>query len=112
VPRVAVENHPGHWGDWRNATPLLSSPHPLPPARPGGRDASATTLLKPALYESVCLRKLCGTKRREASTYQSKTDEALVAFREAAESLKAGDLTAPFPVGCFPPGLPFVTASP
>lgn len=35
----------------------------------------------------------------------------LTAFREAAESLKAGDLTARFPVGCFPPGLPFVTAS-
>ncbi len=35
----------------------------------------------------------------------------LTAFREAAESLKAGDLTACFPVGCFPPGLPFVTAS-
>ena len=36
----------------------------------------------------------------------------LVAFREAAESVKAGNLTAPFPVGCFPLGLPFVTASP
>jgi hypothetical protein len=31
--------------------------------------------------------------------------------REAAACLKAGDLTACFPVGCFPPGLPFVTAS-
>jgi len=36
----------------------------------------------------------------------------LALFREAAESLKAGDLAARFPVGSFPPGLPFVTASP
>jgi REP element-mobilizing transposase RayT len=32
------------------------------------------------------------------------------AFREAAEKLRAGDLSARFPVGSFPPGLPFVTA--
>ncbi|MGH7485582.1 MAG: hypothetical protein ACREMY_08265, partial [bacterium] len=29
-------------------------------------------------------------------------------FRNAAEKLKSGDLNAPFPAGCFPPGLPFV----
>jgi REP element-mobilizing transposase RayT len=29
-------------------------------------------------------------------------------FRDAAEKLKAGDRNAPFPSGCFPPGLPFV----
>ena len=29
-------------------------------------------------------------------------------FREAAEKLKAGDRSAPFPAGSFPPGLPFV----
>ncbi|MGH7489070.1 MAG: hypothetical protein ACREMY_26225, partial [bacterium] len=29
-------------------------------------------------------------------------------FRNAAEKLKAGDRTAPFPAGSFPPGLPFV----
>ena len=34
----------------------------------------------------------------------------LAAFREAAERLKAGDPTARFPNGCFPPGLPFVRA--
>ena len=34
----------------------------------------------------------------------------LVAFREAAERLKAGDRSARFPSGCFPPGLPFVRA--
>ena len=32
------------------------------------------------------------------------------AFREAAESLRAGDRLARFPRGCFPPGLPFVQA--
>jgi hypothetical protein len=44
--------------------------------------------------------------------FQEAYSRFLVAFREAAESLKAGDLPSPFPVGCFPPGLPFVTASP
>ncbi|HVG10332.1 MAG TPA: transposase [Thermoanaerobaculia bacterium] len=34
----------------------------------------------------------------------------LAAFREAAERLKAGDRSANFPSGCFPPGLPFVAA--
>jgi hypothetical protein len=43
--------------------------------------------------------------------FQEAYSRFLAAFREAAESLKAGDLTASFPVGSFPPGLPFVTAS-
>ncbi len=30
------------------------------------------------------------------------------AFRQAAEKLKAGDRSAAFPAGCFPPALPFV----
>jgi len=34
--------------------------------------------------------------------------EFVAAFRRAAERLKAGDRNAPFPVGCFPPALPFV----
>lgn len=34
------------------------------------------------------------------------------AFRQAAEILKAGDTKAPFPVGSFPPGLPFVRERP
>jgi len=34
----------------------------------------------------------------------------VAAFREAAENLKAGDRTARFPIGSFPPQLPFVTA--
>jgi hypothetical protein len=33
-------------------------------------------------------------------------------FREAAEKLKTGNLPAKFPVGSFPPGLPFVRAHP
>jgi REP element-mobilizing transposase RayT len=36
----------------------------------------------------------------------------LAAFREAAEKLKAGDRTARFPLGSFPPALPFVSAYP
>ncbi len=34
----------------------------------------------------------------------------VAAFREAAERWRAGDRGAAFPVGSFPPGLPFVTA--
>jgi len=33
----------------------------------------------------------------------------VAAFRTAAEKLRAGDRAAPFPVGSFPPGLPFVS---
>jgi hypothetical protein len=36
----------------------------------------------------------------------------LAAFRDAAELLKAGDRSAKFPAGSFPPGLPFVRALP
>jgi putative transposase len=34
--------------------------------------------------------------------------EFVAAFRRAAERLKAGDRAAPFPIGSFPPALPFV----
>ena len=33
----------------------------------------------------------------------------VAAFREAAEKLKAGNRNAAFPIGSFPPGLPFVS---
>ena len=33
----------------------------------------------------------------------------VAAFHEAAEKLKAGNRNAAFPIGCFPPGLPFVS---
>jgi REP element-mobilizing transposase RayT len=36
----------------------------------------------------------------------------VAAFREAADKLKAGDRTARFPLGSFPPALPFVSAYP
>ena len=36
----------------------------------------------------------------------------VAAFREASEKLRHGDLTASFPVGSFPPGLPFVQLCP
>jgi hypothetical protein len=34
----------------------------------------------------------------------------VAAFRDASERLRAGDRMACFPIGSFPPGLPFVTA--
>jgi hypothetical protein len=34
----------------------------------------------------------------------------VAAFREAADALKLGDRLVRFPLGSFPPGLPFVTA--
>ena len=33
----------------------------------------------------------------------------VAAYRAAAERLKAGDTAPPFPEGCFPPALPFVS---
>lgn len=44
--------------------------------------------------------------------FQETYSRFLAAFREAAESLKAGDLTARFPLGSSHLGLPFVTAKP
>ena len=35
----------------------------------------------------------------------------VAAYRRAAERLRAGELDVVFPVGCFPPGLPFVAAA-
>jgi hypothetical protein len=61
------------------------------------------------------------TKKSPAPLFHAATREAreafreaywtfVAAFREAAEKLKAGDRLARFPVGSFPPGLPFVSA--
>jgi hypothetical protein len=60
------------------------------------------------------------TKKSPAPLYHAATKAAreafwesysafVVAFREAAERLKAGDRAARFPRGSFPPGLPFVS---
>jgi hypothetical protein len=60
------------------------------------------------------------TKKSSAPLYHAATKAAreafweaysafVVAFREAAERLKAGDRTVRFPLGSFPPGLPFVS---
>jgi hypothetical protein len=38
--------------------------------------------------------------------------EFVAAFREAADKLKAGDRNARFPIGSFPPHLPFVRTFP
>ena len=60
------------------------------------------------------------TKKSPAPLYHAATKAArafweaysafVVAFREAAERLNAGDRTARFPLGSFPPRLPFVSA--
>ena len=50
------------------------------------------------------------TKTAAREAFRAAYGLVLAAFREAAERLKAGDRTARFPNGCFPPGLPFVRA--
>jgi len=63
------------------------------------------------------------TKKSAAPAYHAATKAArmsfwesysafVAAFREAADKLKAGDRTARFPLGSFPPALPFVSAYP
>jgi hypothetical protein len=63
------------------------------------------------------------TKKSPAPAYHAATKAArqsfweaystfVAAFREAADKLKAGDRTARFPLGSFPPALPFVIAYP
>jgi len=63
------------------------------------------------------------TKKPPAPTYHAASKAArksfweaysafVAAFREAAEKLKAEDRTARFPLGSFPPALPFVSAYP
>ena len=49
-----------------------------------------------ALWDGSCLREMYAA--------------FVAAFREASEKWRAGDRTASFPVGSFPPGLPFVSA--
>jgi hypothetical protein len=62
------------------------------------------------------------TKKSPAPAYHAATKAALksfwesysafvAAFREAAEKLKAGEWPVKFPLGSFPPALPFVSAS-
>ena len=59
---------------------------------PAPRFHAATKAVRQALWEAYCA--------------------FVAAFREAAEKLKEGDRLARFPVGSFPPGLPFVSACP
>ncbi|MES1242348.1 MAG: hypothetical protein ABUT39_12075 [Acidobacteriota bacterium] len=51
---------------------------------------AATRVVRKAFWEAYCL--------------------FVSAFRDASERLRAGDRMARFPLGSFPPGLPFVTA--
>jgi hypothetical protein len=49
-------------------------------------------------------------KRVRKALYES-LSLFLAAYRVASEKLRVGDKTASFPMGCFPPGLPFVGAA-
>jgi len=46
--------------------------------------------------------------KREREAWREAFTWFVVAYRAAADLLKEGHLDAPFPEGCFPPGLPFV----
>lgn len=50
--------------------------------------------------------------RDTRQTFWESYSAFVAAFREAAEKLKAGDRAARFPLGSFPPALPFVSAYP
>jgi hypothetical protein len=63
------------------------------------------------------------TKKSPAPRFHAATKDArnslkeayglfLAVFRDAADELKAGNRQARFPIGSFPPGLPFVRALP
>jgi len=54
----------------------------------------------------------CREQGRTAGVLGEAYSTFLAAFREAAEKLKAGDRAARFPLGSFPPALPFVSAYP
>jgi|GEM_PF-3123858 len=46
--------------------------------------------------------------KRERKAWREAFTWFVVAYRTAADLLKEGHLDAPFPEGCFPPGLPYV----
>jgi len=57
-------------------------------------------------------RERCGSFRREARKALWEAYAWFVAaFREAAEKLRNGDRAAKFPIGSFPPHLPFVSGA-
>lgn len=74
---------------------LRQKPHTEPnrsKRSPAPRFHAASKIIRDGLYEAYAL--------------------FLAAFRDAAEQLKAGNRAARFPLGSFPPGLPFVRALP
>lgn len=50
--------------------------------------------------------------RRSREALERAFREFVLAFRRAAESMRAGARSPAFPQGCFPPGLPFVRSAP
>jgi len=49
-----------------------------------------------------------GASKKERLAWREAFGMFLLAYREAARLLREGVKDAPFPEGCFPPGLPFV----
>jgi hypothetical protein len=76
----------------RRGDPAAGSPHPSEPDQ-----------------EVAGARLPRGDESREKEILEAYS-AFVAAFREAAEKLKAGDRMARFPLGSFPPGLPFVGA--
>jgi hypothetical protein len=84
-------------------------------------DANMVHVGLPAGVEPALGFTATGTMPQRRSTYSSHLTlrgergqyrEFVAQFRQAAEMLKNGDLNAPFPVGTFPPGLPYVRGKP
>ena len=60
----------------------------------------------------MCSAALSGSSKAARESFWEAYSAFVAAFREAADKLKAGDRTARFPLGSFPPALPFVSAYP
>jgi hypothetical protein len=78
--------------------------------RPPGREA---ILLQNPLHRPERVRRSPAPRIHAASRavrrwFYEIYSEFVRDFRDAAEQLRAGNLSAPFPRGCFPPALPFV----
>ena len=65
-------------------------------------------LYRPAMLESSPAPLLHAFSKAARRAFYEAYSWFVSIFRDAAEKLKAGDRTAPFPAGSFPPGLPFV----
>lgn len=64
---------------------------------------------RPAQIERSAAPLVHAATRAARQAFRGAYRRFVAAFCEAAERLRRGDLTAAFPIGSFPPGLPFVT---